>query len=70
MAEIHVQTKKHNNATPTWIWIVIGLLIAAVVVYLITRNKTTDNNTPNNQTGTSYLRLASERTAPALYRMV
>jgi uncharacterized membrane-anchored protein YhcB (DUF1043 family) len=69
MAEIHVQTKKHNNTTPTWIWIVIGLLIAAVVVYLVMRNKTTDN-TPNNQTGTSYLRLASERTIPAVYRMV
>ena len=47
MAELHVQTKK-TNSSPAWIWIVIGLVIAAAVIYFVTRNKETtqDNNTP------------------------
>ena len=46
MAELHVQTKK-TNTTPAWIWIVVGLLIAAAVIYFVTRNKeTTQDNTP------------------------
>ena len=44
MAELHVQTKK-TNATPSWIWIVIGLLIAAAVIYFVTRNKETREDT-------------------------
>jgi len=39
MAEIHVQAKK--NASSTWIWILISLIIiAAIVVYVAMRNNT------------------------------
>ena len=41
MAEIHVQAKKPGQTTPDWIWIVIGLLIAAAVIYFVTRNRET-----------------------------
>jgi hypothetical protein len=54
MAEIHVQAKKQNNSSASWVWIVIGLLIAAAVIYFITRNKDADDskatNTPANTT--------------------
>ena len=57
MAEIHVQTKK-NQSNPAWIWIVVALLIAAAVIYFLTRNNTDDadkrNTVPNT---TSYVRL-------------
>ena len=49
MAEIHVQTKKHQS-NPAWLWIIIGILIAAVVIYFVTRNKSTGNNTNQTQT--------------------
>lgn len=52
MAEIHVQAKKHSNASPAWIWIVVGLLIAAAVIYFLTRNNKT-NAADNNHTGTT-----------------
>ena len=55
MAEIHVQTKKHNS-NPAWIWIVVVLLIAAAVIYFLTRNnKTNGNHAVNNNSATSYL---------------
>lgn len=49
MAEIHVQTKKPHT-TPAWIWILIGLIIAAVVVYLVTTRNKNQNNTQNQNT--------------------
>jgi len=52
MAEIHVQTKKHQT-NPAWLWIVIGILVAAVVIYFVTRNKSTNNNTNQTQTNTT-----------------
>ena len=56
MAELHVQTKK-TNATPAWIWIVIGLLIAAAVIYFVTRNKETtqETNSPPANTNSELL---------------
>jgi flagellar basal body-associated protein FliL len=52
MAEIHVEPKK-NTSNTSWIWIVLVLLIAAAIVYyLMTRNKTGNNTTaPANTTG-------------------
>ncbi len=53
MAEIHVQAKKQHSGS-AWIWIIIGLVIAAIVIYFVTtRNKTNDNNTvaPNTTSG-------------------
>lgn len=52
MAEIHVQTKKHQS-NPVWLWIIIGILIAAVVIYFVTRNKSTNNNANQTQTNTT-----------------
>ena len=53
MAELHVQTKKHNTSNSMWIWIVLALVIAgAVIWYLASRNKNTNNISPaNNTTG-------------------
>ena len=49
MAEIHVQTKKHNASNTMWIWIVLALVIVgAVIYYLTTRNKNANNTTPPN----------------------
>ena len=56
MAEIHVQTKKHNTSS-LWIWILVGLLIIAVVVYLIVRNNNTDDKETINRNTTSYNQL-------------
>lgn len=54
MAEIHVETKKHNTNT-AWIWILVLLLIAAVVVYFITRDEdVNDTNVVNPENTTSY----------------
>jgi cell division protein FtsN len=51
MAEIHVEPKK--QASNSWIWIVLGLLIAAAVIYyFMSRHKTADTTTPPaNTTG-------------------
>ena len=69
MAELHVQTKKHNTGIPIWVWAVIGILIAAAVVYFLTRNKASDNTT--NQTGTSYSEpIRFDPAATALYRTI
>ena len=69
MAELHVQTKKHNTGIPTWVWAVIGILIAAAVVYFLTRNKASDNTT--NRTATSYSEpIRFEPAATAWYRPI
>ncbi len=49
MAEIHVQARRHPRANPTWmwLWIVIGILIIAAVVYFVATNK--DGGAENNQ---------------------
>jgi len=57
MADIHVETKKHNT-TPAWIWILITLAIVVAVAYFLTRNNTstTNQNTGvNNTNATSYV---------------
>jgi len=55
MAEIHVETKKHNT-NPAWIWIVVVVLIVAAVIYFLTRNNN-QNNTVNPVNTTSYIQL-------------
>ena len=44
MAEIHVQARKHSKASPTnmWLWLIIGILIIAAVVYYVYTNKNKD----------------------------
>ena len=55
MGEIHVQTKKHSAVSSMWIWIVLALIIAAAVIYyLVTRNKAAGNAGPANTTGSLY----------------
>ena len=57
MAEIHVQTKKHQS-NPAWIWIVLALIVAAAVIYFLTRNNTEDDNRNNTVPNTtSYVQL-------------
>lgn len=64
MAEIRVQTKK-NSPGSMWIWVLAVLLIAAAVVYyLMTRNKTADN-VPAKQPDA-----AMQTRRPAFYRPV
>jgi hypothetical protein len=53
MAEIHVQAKKHQSTS--WLWIVLGLLLVAAVIYFMTRNKETDNRVETNTTTTGAL---------------
>ena len=53
MAELHVETKKHNAGIPSWMWIVIGIVIAAAVIYFLTRNNKTAEN-PTNRTNSFY----------------
>jgi hypothetical protein len=49
MAEIHVESKKHQS-TPAWIWILVTLAIIGLLAYFLTRNNTTTND---QNTGTS-----------------
>ena len=54
MAEIHVESQKHQS-TPAWIWILVTLVIVALAAYFLTRNSTstTDQNTGVNNSGTT-----------------
>ena len=54
MAEIHVETKKHN-AIPAWIWILITLAVIVLVAFFVTRNNSTTNQNTgvNNSNATS-----------------
>lgn len=54
MAEIHVESQKHQS-TPVWIWILVTLVIVALAAYFLTRNNntTTDPNTGVNNSGTT-----------------
>ena len=61
MAEIHVESKKHQS-TPAWIWILVTLAIIGLLAYFLTRNNTSidDNNTGTNANSpTSYIQPAS-----------
>ena len=70
MAEIHVQTKKHNTGVPAWVWAVIGLLIVAVVVYFLMRNNKAGDNT-TTPPGTSYSKpIRFEPVATASYKTI
>ena len=51
MAEIHVESKKHQS-TPAWIWILISLAIIGLVAYFLTRSNATTND-ENTGTGTN-----------------
>ena len=53
MAEIHVQTKKHQaNSSP--IWILVALVVIAAVVYFLMKNNNGNNQVaPANQTNSS-----------------
>lgn len=66
MAEIHVQTKKHQS-NPAWLWIVIGILVAAVVIYFVTRNKSANNNTNQTQTNTTSFIEIDQHTGSVFY---
>ena len=55
MAEIHVQSKKHQAKNNTWLWIVLLLIAAAVIYFFATRNKNVgDENTVNQNNTTSF----------------
>lgn len=57
MAELHVEPKK-RSATPTWLWIVIALLIIGAVVYFLMRKNdsaTLNNGSATNGNSTSYI---------------
>ena len=62
MAEIHVESKKHQS-TPAWIWILVTLAIIGLVAYFLTRNNTTtnDQNTgTNTNNSSSYIAPAAD----------
>ena len=52
MAEVHVEPKKHNS--PTWVWILVGIAIIAIVAYFLLRNNKTHDTTVDRNT-TSYI---------------
>jgi len=59
MAEIHVEPKK--KATPVWIWVILGVVILAAIIYFAVRNKTGDNgNAVNKPNQTSYIQFIDE----------
>lgn len=66
MAEIHVQTKKHQS-NAAWLWIVIGILIAAVVIYFVTRNKSTNSSTNQTQTNATSSVQTGQRASNLFY---
>ena len=45
MAELHVQTKKNSNATPMWVWILVGLVVIAAIAFFVLRNNDKNDNT-------------------------
>lgn len=52
MAEIHVEAKKHHSGS-AWLWILIGIIIAAIIIYFVTRNNRVNNSntaTPSSTT--------------------
>ena len=62
MAEIHVESKKHQS-TPVWVWILVTLAIIGLLAYFLTRNNTTtnDQNTGTSPNTSSYIQPAGER---------
>ena len=62
MAEIHVQPKK--KTTPVWVWLLIGLLVLAVIAFILLRNKKTDQGaTTNSANPTSFVQLQDSKLA-------
>ena len=63
MADIHVETKKHNT-TPAWIWILVTVAIVVLAAYFLTRSNAsaTDKNTGVNN-ATSYAQPANIETS-------
>ena len=53
MAEIHVEPKK--QAFPSWLWILISLIVVAAVIYFITQNNRAHENITNDTNETSYI---------------
>ena len=49
MAERHVESKK-TQSSPTWVWILVAVVIIGIVAYFLTRN---NNASDNQNTGTS-----------------
>ena len=49
MADIHVQARKRPRVSPTWmwLWLIIGAIIIAAVVYYVNANK--DEDASNEQ---------------------
>ena len=61
MAEIHVESKKHQS-TPAWVWILVTLAIIGLLAYFLTRNNTTanDQNTGTSPNTSSYMQPAGD----------
>ncbi len=54
MAEIHVEAKK--KTTPSWIWVIIVVVVLGIVAYIILHNrKTNQSNTTTRQGPTSFV---------------
>ena len=66
MAEIHVEPKK-QQATPTWVWIVVALVIIGLVAYFLTRNNNTVNDKTGNRNTTSFVQPNNIEAATAYY---
>ena len=66
MAEIHVEPKKQT--TPAWVWILIGLVIIAAVVYFITKNNKTNETAAAHPT--SYIKPQTEASAGMVYDVI
>ena len=66
MAEIHVEPKKQT--TPAWVWILVGLVVIAAVVYFITKNNKTNENDAANPT--SYIHHQPGVSASMVYDVI
>ena len=70
MADIHVETKKHNTI-PAWIWILITLAVVVLVAFLLTRNSSTTTNDTgaNDSKATSYAQPYVNSEANVMYNL-
>ena len=60
MAEIHVQAKK--NASSTWLWILVSLIIiAAIAVYILMRDNVGNEKNISKPSQTSFNMYNQER---------
>ena len=59
MAEIHVQAKKSSSST--WIWILVSLIIiAAIAVYILMRDKGVNEKAISKPSQTSFIMYKQE----------